>query len=227
MPTLVDVTKSSLTTGEELEGANLQVTDEDGNVIDSWISEKEPHHITGLIVGKTYTLTETLPASGYATAESIEFAISDTGDVQPVEMKDDVTKVKISKTDLTGKKELEGAKLTILDSEGKVVETWTSTTKPHYIEMLPVGKYTLREETAPSGYLVAENVEFEVKDTAEIQTVTMKDAEENPEQPGTPMPETPKTGDMNNPLLWSGIGLVALLVMMTAVLVMRKNRRKF
>ena len=38
------------------------------------------------------------------------------------EMKDDVTKVKISKTDLTGKKELEGAKLTILDSEGKVVE---------------------------------------------------------------------------------------------------------
>ena len=51
-----------------------------------------------------------------------------------------VTKVKVSKTDLTGKKELEGAKLTILDSEGKVVETWTSTTEPHYIEMLPIGK---------------------------------------------------------------------------------------
>ena len=117
--------------------------------------------------------------------------------------------------------------MTILDSEGKAVETWTSTTEPHYIEMLPVGKYTLREETAPSGYLVAENVEFEVKDTAEIQTVTMKDAEENPEQPGTPMPETPKTGDMNNPLLWGGIGAVALLGLMTAVLVMRKNRRKF
>ncbi|MBQ3477612.1 MAG: LPXTG cell wall anchor domain-containing protein [Clostridia bacterium] len=142
-------------------------------------------------------------------------------------MKDDVTKVKISKTDLTGKKELEGAKLTILDSEGKVVETWTSTTEPHYIEMLPIGKYTLREETAPSGYLVAEDVEFEVNDTAEIQTVTMKDAQENPEQPGTPMPDTPKTGDMNNPLLWGGIGAVALLGLMTAVLVMRKNRRKF
>ncbi len=227
IPTLVDVTKSSLTTGEELEGASLQVTDEDGNVIDSWVSGTEPHRITGLVVDKTYTLTETLPASGYVTAESIEFTISDIGEVQPVEMKDDVTKVKISKTDLTGKKELEGATLTILESEGKVVETWTSTTEPHYIEMLPIGKYTLREETAPSGYLVAEDVEFEVKDTGEIQTVTMKDAQENPEQPGTPMPDTPKTGDMNNPLLWGGIGVVALLGLMTAVLVMRKNRRKF
>ena len=54
----------------------------------------------------------------------------------------------------------------------------------------------------------------------------MKDAQENPEQPGTPMPDTPKTGDMNNPLLWGGIGLVAPLGLMTAVL-MRKNRRKF
>ena len=77
--------------------------------------------------------------------------------------------------------------------------------------------YTLREETAPSGYLVAEDVEFEIKDTAEIQTVTMKDAEENPEQPGMPMPDTPKTGDMKNPLLWGGIGAVALLGLMTAV----------
>ena len=45
----------------------------------------------------------------------------------------------------------------------------------------------------------------------------MKDAEENPEQPGMPMPDTPKTGDMNNPLLWGGIGVVALLGLMTAV----------
>lgn len=218
----MDVTKSSLTTGEELEGAEFQVTDSGGNVIDSWTSGKEPHHITGLVVGKTYTLTETLPATGYATAESIEFTIADTGDVQAVEMKDDVTKVEISKTDITGKEELEGATLTILDSEGEVVETWTSTKEPHYIEMLPIGKYTLREETAPSGYLVAEDVEFEVLDTAEIQTVIMKDAEENPENPGTP-----KTGDTNMPLVWGGVGVAALLGLMTAVLIMRKNRRKF
>lgn len=102
------------------------------------------------------------------------------------------------------------------------MESWTSTTELYYIEMLPIGKYTLREETAPKGYLVAEDVPFEVTDTAEIQTVVMKDAEENPKKPGTP-----KTGDSTNPLLWSGVGLVGLLGMMTAMLVMRKNRRKF
>ena len=77
-PTIVEITKSSLTTGEELEGAQLQVTDENGNVVDSWVSAMEPHVITGLVVGKTYTLTETLPAPGYVTAESIRFTIADT-----------------------------------------------------------------------------------------------------------------------------------------------------
>ena len=49
------------------------------------------------------------------------------------------------------------------------MESWTSTEKAHYIEMLPIGKYTLREETAPDGYLVAKDVGFEVKDTSEVQ----------------------------------------------------------
>ena len=44
------------------------------------------------------------------------------------------------------------------------------------VEKLPVGTYTLREEQAPDGYLVAEEVSFEVKDTGEIQKVEMKDA---------------------------------------------------
>ena len=92
-------------------------------------------------------------------------------------MKDDVTKVEISKTDIAGE-ELPGAKLTILDENGEVVESWTSTEEPHYIEMLPIGKYTLHEESAPEGYLIAEDVEFEVKDTGEIQKVTMKDEAE-------------------------------------------------
>lgn len=43
------------------------------------------------------------------------------------------------------------------------------------IERLPVGKYTLREESAPYGYKVAKDVIFEVKETAEIQKVSMKD----------------------------------------------------
>ena len=133
-PTTVEITKSDLTTGKELPGAKLQVIDESGKIVDEWVSEKEPHVIKELAVGKTYTLVETKPADGYVTAESVAFTIENTAKIQKVEMKDDVTKVEISKTDITGKKELPGAKLTILDSDGNVVETWVSTGEPHYIE---------------------------------------------------------------------------------------------
>ena len=200
-PTTVKITKSDITTGKEIPGCKLKVVDEEGNVVDAWTSTEESHVIKELVVGKTYTLIETQPADGYVTAESIEFRIENTAEIQKVEMKDDVTKVEISKQDIAGK-ELSGAKLTILDSEGKVVESWTSTKDAHYIEMLPIGKYTLREEIAPEGYLVANDVEFEVLDTAEVQHVTMVD-ELKPTEPDNP--STPKTGDDRNRVIWYGL----------------------
>lgn len=85
-------------------------------------------------------------------------------------------KVEFSKTDITGEKELPGAKLSVIDSEGKIVESWISEAgKSHVIERLPVGKYTLREESAPYGYKVAVDVTFEIAETSEIQKVIMKD----------------------------------------------------
>ena len=56
-----------------------------------------------------------------------------------------------------------------------MVETWKSNGKPHYIERIPTGEYTLREETAPYGYKIAADVKFKVEDTKEIQKVSMKD----------------------------------------------------
>lgn len=173
--TTVELTKSDLTTGDELPGAHLKVTDEDGNVVDEWVSAEEAHVIKELVVGKTYTMTETKPADGYVTAESIEFTIENTAEIQKHEMKDDVTKVQISKTDITGDQEIPGAKLTILDENDQVMESWTSTEEPHYVEKLPIGRYTLREEQAPKGFILTADVSFEVKDTGEIQTVVMKD----------------------------------------------------
>ena len=242
--TTVEFTKTSLTDGKEIEGAKLKVTDESGNTVDEWTSGKEPHIIKELTVGKKYTLTETLPADGYVTAESITFTVEDTSEVQKVEMKDDVTKVQISKTDISGK-ELPGAKLTILDKDGKTVESWTSEEKPHYIEMLPIGEYTLREETAPDGYLVAEDVKFTVKDTGEIQKVVMKDevkpTETPTETPGetpetTSTPETkdtettktstsPKTGDNTPILFWillAGVGMAGV----GGTVILRKKKKK-
>ena len=242
--TTVEFTKTSLTDGKEIEGAKLKVTDESGNTVDEWTSGKEPHIIKELTVGKKYTMTETLPADGYVTAESITFTVEDTGEVQKVEMKDDVTKVQISKTDISGK-ELPRAKLTILDKDGKTVESWTSEEKPHYIEMLPIGEYTLREETAPDGYLVAEDVKFTVKDTGEIQKVVMKDEVKPTETPTetpaetpetTSTPETkdtettktstsPKTGDNTPILFWillAGVGMAGV----GGTVILRKKKKK-
>lgn len=174
-PTTVELSKTDLTTGKELPGAHLKVTDSDGNTVDEWTSTEESHVIKELVVGKKYTMTETKPADGYVTAESITFTVENTAEVQKHDMKDDVTKVEISKTDITGETEIPGAKLTILDKDDQVVESWTSTEEAHYIEKLPIGKYTLREEQAPKGYLLTADVTFEVKDTGEIQKVAMKD----------------------------------------------------
>ena len=223
-PTTVELTKTDLTTGKELPGAHLKVIDEDGNVIEEWVSTDKAHVIKELTVGKSYTMTETKPADGYVTAESITFTVENTAEIQKQEMKDDVTKVLISKQDIAGK-ELSGAKLTILDEDGKVVESWTSTEEAHYIEMLPIGKYTLREETAPEGYLVAKDVEFEVKDTAEVQKVVMVDEEkpkESTPEGGKPSKDAPKTGDNTNLLLW----LLVLGMSLSGVVVLGRKIKK-
>lgn len=174
--TTVELSKADLTDKKELPGASLKVTDEDGNTVDEWVSKEEAHIIKGLIVGKKYKMTETKPADGYVTAESIEFTVENTKEVQKHQMLDDVTKVEISKKDITDSSEVPGAKLIILDKDGKKVESWTSTDKPHMVKKLPVGEYTLREEQAPDGYLIAEDVKFTVKDTGKVQKVKMKDA---------------------------------------------------
>ena len=174
--TTVELSKADLTDKKELPGASLKVTDENGNTVDEWVSKEEAHIIKGLIVGKKYKMTETKPADGYVTAESIEFTVENTKEVQKHQMLDDVIKVEISKKDITDSSEVPGAKLIILDKDGKKVESWTSTDKPHMVEKLPVGEYTLREEQAPDGYLIAEDVKFTVKDTGKVQKVKMKDA---------------------------------------------------
>lgn len=174
--TTVELSKADLTDKKELPGASLKVTDEDGNTVDEWVSKEEAHIIKGLIVGKKYKMTETKPADGYVTAESIEFTVENTKEVQKHQMFDDVTKMEISKKDITDSSEVPGAKLIILDKDGKKVEGWTSKDKPHMVEKLPVGEYTLREEQAPDGYLIAEDVKFTVKDTGKVQKVKMKDA---------------------------------------------------
>ena len=100
--------------------------------------------------------------------------------------------------------------------------------------MLPIGEYTLHEESAPDGYLVAEDVKFEVKDTKEIQKVVMKD-EAKPDEPEqqkkTPKPETPsagtpKTGDDRPFWLWLALAGIAACGIASSVIIFRRKRKE-
>lgn len=111
-------------------------------------------------------------------------------------MRDDITRVQISKVDIATGKELPGAELVIKDKDGNTVAQWVSEDKPHYIEKLPAGEYTLTEITAPNGYQLAESIAFTVLPTGELQTVVMKDAR----IPGeTPHEDTPSNTPQPTP----------------------------
>ena len=205
-PTEMWVSKRDLTNDEELPGATLAIKDMDGNIVTTWVSTDEPHRVTGLHFGESYTLTEIRAADGYALVDNITFRLiqkTDEGgnpleecqvyylttknilfwkwddwrllDDATVIMRDDITKVQISKKDLTTNEELPGAELTLTDEKGNEIDRWVSTNAPHYMERLPAGKYTLTEVTAPDGYAIAERVEFEVLPTGEVQTFEMFD----------------------------------------------------
>ncbi len=190
LPTILDITKTDATTGVELAGATLVLTDKDGSVVDEWVSTTEAHRIVGIESGD-YTLTETIAPEGYLIATSIDFTVEETGEVQKVEMKDDYTKVDFSKTDIATGEELPGAHLAILDKDDKVIAEWDTDGKPHRINSLEPSDYTLRETTAPDGYEVAEDVKFTVEATGDVQKVEMKDkATPVPETPSSTMPET-------------------------------------
>ena len=205
-PTEIWVSKRDLTNDEELPGATLAIKDMDGNTVTTWVSTDEPHRVTRLHFGESYTLTEIRAADGYALADNITFRLIQKSDRDgnPLEecevyylttknilfwkwddwkllddatviMQDDITKVQISKKDLTTNEELPGAELTLTDEKGNEIDRWVSTDAPHHMERLPAGKYTLTEVTAPDGYAIAERVEFEVLPTGEVQTFEMFD----------------------------------------------------
>ena len=130
----VEVSKTDVTGEKELEGAKLTVKDSDNKVVDEWISGKKPHFVSGLEVNKEYTLTETTTPNGYVTASSIKFSVPEDNKIQKVHMID--KRVEVSKTDVTGEKELPGATLSVKDSKDKVVDEWISTEETHFISGL-------------------------------------------------------------------------------------------
>lgn len=180
--THVEITKTDITTGEELPGARLQIIDksdaENPIIVDEWISGTTPHIIKGkLIAGKTYVLHEEITPDGYTFAEDIEFTVSKDGSIDKVTMEDKPTHVEVSKKDITNDEELPGAHIQIIDKEGNVVEEWTSTDKPHVIigKLVAGEEYSMHEEGAPDGYGYSIDIKFTVSKDGSVDKVEMKD----------------------------------------------------
>jgi uncharacterized surface anchored protein len=167
--------KTDVTGDKEVEGAQLTITDEDGNVVDQWTSTEKVHSIEGLVVGKTYTLSETVTAKDYVKATDIKFTVKNSSELETVTMKD--KQVSFTKTDVTGEKEVEGAEITVTDKEtGKVVDKWTSGKDSHFINGLEEGRtYILSETVSPEEYVKSTDIEFTVSKEKVNEKVNMKD----------------------------------------------------
>lgn len=136
-----------------------------------------------------YYLVELEAPAGYVTAEPLAFHVSNNvkditinGEQKRVDERDQTLtmmdrklSVKISKQDITTGKELPGAILEVKNEKGELIERWTSTDQPHYLENITPGKYILTEILAPEGYSKAQSIEFVIKDSVADQKVVMKD----------------------------------------------------
>ena len=162
---VVEIIKTDLVTGEEIEGAELQVVDENGNVIDEWISTKEPHRVTGLEENKNYKLIEKTAPYGYEITEEISFTVTEDKETQKIEMKDMpiLTNIKVVKID-SQTKEMVKEKFTfgIYEDEEctKLIKEIKSNKEDGFVtfEDLRYGTFYVKELNAPKGYELSNRI---------------------------------------------------------------------
>ena len=156
--------------------------------------DETTHMIRGTVEDQEYVITELKSPDGYATAEPVTFKTNKEQNLT-VEMTDEITQFEFYKKDITSQEELEGATLQIKDKNGNIVDEWVSGKTPHKISGLTVGQtYTMIEVIAPANYKIAQNKEFTVSDTGEVQKITMYDEL-------MPVAKKVKTGDDNSSIM--------------------------
>ena len=169
----VTASKTTITGTDEIKGAVMTVTDNDGKVIDTWVSGDKEHYVSGLEEGKTYTLIEETAPEGYVRAEEITFTVTNEKVDQEVNMFD--AQVKVTKTDALTGDAVKGAEFTVFDKDGNIVDKWTTDGTAHAVSGLDAGKeYIIKETKTPEGYMTApdrtlvvsgeQNMDVEIKE---------------------------------------------------------------
>lgn len=148
---------------------------------DVTITAKASRNNSSVYAYQTGTTQEVVLGVVYTTPQTVDVNITGTIGTTPT-----TPVVKISKLDVTGKKELPGATLVIKDASGEQVAEWVSTDEPYTITTLVAGQtYTLEETIAPKGYTIASSIKFTVKGDGTVTEVTMKDELEKVPAPDT------------------------------------------
>ncbi len=244
-PTIVELRKTDITTGEEIPGASMQLLDSEGNLIEEWISTTESHVIYALAAG-TYILREESAPEGYVVASEITFEVLETGEVQTVTMCDETAKGRLllTKTDSETKEALEGVAFALCDSEGNVLETLLTDATGFaesslyeiatfeqgvYVEALT---YYLVETQAQEGYILDETqypVVFTYRDdqTAVIEvSMELTNEQEPVEEIEEEVEEVEEaaTGDGNEKAIV--VSVAAMAAAIGALLCIRRRRRQ-
>lgn len=225
----VSISKTDITTGEELEGAKLEVFNEEGNIVDSWISTKEPHIVNGLEESKKYTLREVTAPYGYEIAEDVKFEVTTDKNIQKVEMKDkyilnDIVLVKIDSE--TKNKILDTFKFAIYEDIEctKSLQENESNKDEGTIKFtdLKYGIYFIKETIAPKGYHKSDKiVKVEINDKGifiDDQQIEKDSNEEYSFEFEDYLIETPKTGDESHIELWLTILFTATAALIGLVI---------
>lgn len=233
-PITIEISKQDVY-GEELSGAEMELINSDEETVEKWTSDGTNHVVTELPAGD-YTLKEIAAPDGYVIATDISFTVDVYGNVTVenvdavavsedgnplIIMVDDTTKVRISKQDITTGEELPGTKLQVIDKNGDVIEEWTSTKEPHYLEaVLKAGEtYALHEVIAPDGYAIANDVKFTVNADGTVTEVVMYDD-------AVPVTKsTPNTGDSGRNSL-AYLMLAGSVIIFAALAISRKKKRR-
>ena len=178
-------------TKEKVKDVNLQivrVTEAGEEVVREFTTGEENYKTERLPIGN-YILREpsdqkdALLNKGYATLEDIAFEIKDTKEWQKITAEQDYTKLEVELLDAENSEKVQGVNLQILkvtEAGEEVVKEFTTGEENYTTNRLPVGNYILREPSDQKdallnkGYVTIEDTAFEIKDTAEVQKVTLK-----------------------------------------------------
>lgn len=225
---VVEIVKTDIVTGEEIEGAKLEVRDENDKVIDTWTSTKEAHIVKGLEEDKKYKLVEITAPYGYEISEEIEFIVSKDKETQKIEMKDKpiLTDVKLVKIDEETKEIIkEKFKFGIYEDKEctKLIKEIKSNKDDGFIvfEDLRYGKYFIKEIKAPKGYELSNKIiELDINDKGIFIDGELKEEKDNTIEFNFENTKivVPKTGDITNNKLLLGI-IIASMLMATYIII--------